>query len=173
MDMRKLKALGFSILAFAMAGIFVGCSHEEDHYYLENFENTSIYISIKDMLGNRLNDSTSIAKVTGFKKKISDLRFATQERPFDYEDIKQVNGYWYYVIVPSSQYNVTHLNHDTYQVTDTLTLGQAKYKIEELVNFTTSSPTESYNIIWLKVDGEKTVSDYPDKKGFYISLAHK
>ncbi|EXG77742.1 hypothetical protein XylorDRAFT_0087 [Xylanibacter oryzae DSM 17970] len=163
----------FKLFCLSMATtVLVACNKDEDHYYIKQISKMSVYISLQDSRGNLVNDSATISKLVGFKNKINDMRGATQERPFDYEDILHINGTWYYTIVPSERYNVQFPSSAMYIATDTLTFGKTKYELQQMVDFNVSTP-DSDKVVWLKIDKQKVNSMFPDEFGFYFRLTYK
>lgn len=157
---------------FMVATALVACNKDEDHYYIKQFSKTSVYISLQDSNGNLVNDSAAISKIVGFNNKISDMRGATQERPYDYEDILHINGTWYYTIVPSERYNVQFPSSGMYMATDTLTFGKTKYELEQMVDFNVPTP-DSNRVVWLKINKQKVNSLFPNELGSYLRLSYK
>lgn len=168
-----MKYKNFRFACFSIATIaFIACSKNEEHYYSENFNNRKVYISLVDIQENSINDSITIAKLTGFEKKITDFRGATQKRPFDYENILHINNTWYYTIVPSERYNIHFPSHGIYIATDTLTLGKMKYELQQMVDFNVSN-RDDVKVIWTKIDKKKVISLFPSLEGTYIKLVYR
>lgn len=150
----------------------IACNKDDDHYYVEKIHNKMVYISLQDMQGKIVDDSITIAKLTGFKEKITDLRGATQERPFDYEDILYINNTWYYTIVPSSRYNVKFPDRGIYIATDTISLANTKYELQQKVDFNLQKE-EYAKVVWTKIDGQTVTSLLPNLEGTYIKLSYR
>lgn len=165
--------LKFIYCAIAITSLsLIACNRDEEHYYVEKFDNKKVYICLQDLQGKIVDDSITIAKLTSFKKKITDLRGATQERPFDYEDIQYINNTWYYTIIPSSRYNVQFPSRGIYIATDTISLGSAKYELQQMVDIDFEK-SENVKVIWTKVDKKIVTSLLPNLEGTYIKLTYR
>lgn len=167
----NLSKFIYSVITITSMSL-IACNKDDGYYYVEKFDNKKVHICLQDLQGKIVDDSITIAKLTGFKKKITDLRGATQERPYDYEDILYINHTWYYTIVLSSRYNTKFLGRDIYIATDTIFLGDTKYELQQKVDI--NSPKEGYSkVVWTKIDGKIITSLLPNLEGTYIKLSYR
>ena len=167
-----MKKKILNILLIAISILNISSCKEDDDDNRNYYDNTDACISIKicDAQSNIINDSTQIAKLTGYDPDIYYNHLISSNDSIFMAHIVKDDGQWYYIVFLNEMQTDKYNSDGTKTLKGTITIGNTSYTLEEqrMIN-RYYAETQS-----LKVNGKFVTNEHPEKNsGYYITLMHQ
>lgn len=161
-----------NILLIAISILSISSCKDDDDNNRNYYDNTAACISIKisDVQSNIINDSTQIAKLTGYDPDLYYNHLISSDAPIFMVNIVKDHGQWYYIVFLNEMQTDKYNRDGTKTLKGTITIGNTSYILEEqrMIN-RYYAETQS-----LKVNGKFMTNEHPEKNsGYYITLMHQ